>query len=275
MSSRQRVIHPNIWHDRKFRQLDHVGQRMFIGVITLADDAGDLEWDPQYINRAIFNNALSEDLMYNSMLRLESLEMVRAYIAESGQSYAAIPNFHKYQKPTFVSYPECPMPPDGWPWYYWDRASRSKTMQERLIETFGKKPTSRWEPTCGKLPLDYCSKHYKSSSIKFKNGELPVENVENSDEGGCCTAEELDELADNLVSLLQSFSRLWNAYPEHRRKGHTEAQDAWIALEPSPTLTITILDNLEHLKLSKKWSIEGGRYVPALKKFIQQRLWES
>lgn len=64
------------------------------------------------------------------------------------------------------------------------------------------------------------------------------------------------------------FTSFWNAYPESARSGREEAWEAWKALNPTPDKAAQIMDFLGYWKASKRWTDDGGIFIPAPKNFL-------
>lgn len=64
------------------------------------------------------------------------------------------------------------------------------------------------------------------------------------------------------------FTAFWDAYPESARSEREEAWRAWKKLNPSPECAARILENLSAWKRSKRWTDDGGAFIPAPKNFL-------
>lgn len=64
------------------------------------------------------------------------------------------------------------------------------------------------------------------------------------------------------------FTAFWNAYPENARSGREDAWEAWKKLNPSPERAAQIMDFLNAWKLSKRWTDDGGVFIPAPRNFL-------
>lgn len=75
------------------------------------------------------------------------------------------------------------------------------------------------------------------------------------------------------------FTEVFNAYPEHRRDVSYLTQTAWAAImgpihpDDRPGLHAKILDGLDRAKASDDWTRDGGRFVPKLQRFLEERQW--
>jgi hypothetical protein len=64
------------------------------------------------------------------------------------------------------------------------------------------------------------------------------------------------------------FTAFWNAYPENARYDREEAWEAWKKLNPTQERAEQIMDFLGHWKVSKRWTDDGGAFIPAPKNFL-------
>lgn len=79
--------------------------------------------------------------------------------------------------------------------------------------------------------------------------------------------------------LSEMFLAVFDAYPEHRRDKSHQTQSAFTEImaprsdEDHPKLQAKILDSIERAKASDDWARENGRFVPNLKKFLEEMHW--
>lgn len=67
---------------------------------------------------------------------------------------------------------------------------------------------------------------------------------------------------------------LWKTYPN--KTSQQAARRAWLKLfpaSPSPDDRQAILAGLERWLASRQWKNEGGRYVPSLKRWLEEKMW--
>ena len=64
------------------------------------------------------------------------------------------------------------------------------------------------------------------------------------------------------------FTAFWNAYPENARTDRDGAWEAWKKLNPTQERAAQIMDFLGHWKASKRWTDDGGAFIPAPKNFL-------
>lgn len=64
------------------------------------------------------------------------------------------------------------------------------------------------------------------------------------------------------------FTSFWNAYPENARSDREGAWEAWKKLNPTSDMAEKIMGFLGHWKASKRWTDDGGAFIPAPKNFL-------
>lgn len=69
------------------------------------------------------------------------------------------------------------------------------------------------------------------------------------------------------------FDALWRIYP--RKDAKAAAQKKWDALKPDRETCRAILTGLERDKRSEQWQRDGGKYIPMLSTYLNQRRWED
>lgn len=72
--------------------------------------------------------------------------------------------------------------------------------------------------------------------------------------------------------ITHMFEEFWKAYPKKRSK--PASLKAFIALKPTPELTITILNDLVE-RMMYDWSKRDIQYVPYPSSYLNQRQWED
>jgi hypothetical protein len=94
--ARIRTIKPEFWQDEKLSVLRPVDRLVFLGLISMADDAGRLPDSLKHIDGFVFPN--TEESSRESIETLETLKRVLRYEASNGQACIQIVNWHKHQK---------------------------------------------------------------------------------------------------------------------------------------------------------------------------------
>lgn len=69
------------------------------------------------------------------------------------------------------------------------------------------------------------------------------------------------------------FDALWKIYP--RKDAKAAAQKKWDALRPDRETCRAMMAGLERDKRSEQWQRDGGRYIPMLSTYLNQRRWED
>lgn len=110
MSGRIRTIKPELLEDAVTAGLSDSAFRLFIAMILLADDYGNLRAEAKYIEGQVYWSAVPEKAVKDSCKELESL--VRFYEVR-GQRYAHIRGWEKHQKVQHVGKPRVPPAPDN------------------------------------------------------------------------------------------------------------------------------------------------------------------
>ena len=70
----------------------------------------------------------------------------------------------------------------------------------------------------------------------------------------------------------QLFEDFWHQFP--RKTAKPAAKKAYFALEPSPDLAVTILQDLV-TRMMYVWALSDKKYIPYPSTYINQRLWED
>jgi len=69
------------------------------------------------------------------------------------------------------------------------------------------------------------------------------------------------------------FDRFWTEYP--RKVAKQAARKAWSKIKPTQELAETILEAIEHHKLTRQWIKDDGQFIPHPSTFLNQRRWED
>ena len=88
--------------------------------------------------------------------------------------------------------------------------------------------------------------------------------------------EDLPKEEATVVSIAEfNFNRIWEAYPAHRRGDKKEALKAFNQIPDANDLVDNILSGLKEMEGKDDWTKEEGRWIPNLKKFLTNRIWEE
>lgn len=71
----------------------------------------------------------------------------------------------------------------------------------------------------------------------------------------------------------EAFDAIWAAYP--RKDSRQAAIKAWDKLKPDRPLCRVMYDALKRQCQSAQWAEDGGRYIPMLSTWLNQRRWEN
>jgi len=92
-----RALHPGIWTDVTLGECSRDARLFYMGLWTVADDAGVFEWHEKLLKSQIF--PFDDNLNVGKLLtELEHKNRVVSFI-HSGKKYGLVQNFTKYQKP--------------------------------------------------------------------------------------------------------------------------------------------------------------------------------
>lgn len=111
MSGRIRTIKPELLEDAVTAGLTAVAFRLFIGCILLADDYGNLRYEPAWVRVQVFWKRPVTDEEFNGALA-ELDALVTPYEVK-GQRYGAIRNWDKHQKVNHKGKPRVPGPEEA------------------------------------------------------------------------------------------------------------------------------------------------------------------
>lgn len=70
-----------------------------------------------------------------------------------------------------------------------------------------------------------------------------------------------------------NFNRLWDSYPTHRRGDRKEAIKAFNGIPEVNDNIEDILNGLNEMKGNDNWVKDDGKWIPGLKKFLDNRIW--
>ena len=110
MSGRIRSIKPELLEDAKTAGLSDSAFRIFIGMILLADDYGNLRAEAKYLEGQIYWTAVPEKGVKVSCKELETLV---SFYEVRGQLYAHIKGWSKHQKVQHAGKPRVPAPSEN------------------------------------------------------------------------------------------------------------------------------------------------------------------
>jgi hypothetical protein len=114
MAGRIRTIKPELMEDANTAGLSHAAFRLFVGMILLADDHGNLRAAPRWLEGQVFHGWELGDLDGNiaGLLAEIGRRLVTFYTVD-GQPYAHLNGWTKHQRIDNAGKPRVP-PPPGW-----------------------------------------------------------------------------------------------------------------------------------------------------------------
>tara|TARA_B100001964_G_scaffold222871_1_gene268220 strand:- start:1461 stop:2024 length:564 start_codon:yes stop_codon:yes gene_type:complete len=90
-----------------------------------------------------------------------------------------------------------------------------------------------------------------------------------------------DQLVSNAASVKNNnnkknsrFMAVWSAYPEHRRNTIARDSKTWREFGDEALVDI-IVEDLEARKETDSWTSEEGKWVPGMRKYLENRTWET
>jgi len=130
------------------------------------------------------------------------------------------------------------------------------------------------EPKIG-LELDMLTPRRKSIRKLFRLPDaIRVVLLRTAAKGRIATTSSLDMVyglgCTARESYPEEFVRLWNVYP--RKDGKGAAFRAWKAQRPPE---MAVVSALGWQRKTNQWTSEGGRYIPHLATYLNQRRWED
>lgn len=102
--ARIRSVHPGLWTDDNFTELDFAARLLLIGLWTEADDGGVFQWKAKKIKGRIFvHDDITRDQVEEMLVRMVEENLIARYEVE-GRFYGVIRNFGNWQSPRRPSY---------------------------------------------------------------------------------------------------------------------------------------------------------------------------
>jgi hypothetical protein len=94
--ARIRTIKPEFWTDEKLSPCDPLTRLVFLGLVSLADDAGRIVDNLRYIDAQLFMN--TSDTAHEPLMRLSGMGRIVRGLTASGQPVIQIVNWSRHQK---------------------------------------------------------------------------------------------------------------------------------------------------------------------------------
>lgn len=112
MAGRIRSLKPELMEDEATASLSHVAFRLFVGMILIADDHGNLRASRAWLKGQVFHHAEITDRAFDSALAELTKKLVTIYVVGE-QRYAHVNGWAKHQRIDNAMAPRVPLPP-GW-----------------------------------------------------------------------------------------------------------------------------------------------------------------
>lgn len=107
--ARIRTLKPEFWADEKLSLLDPITRLVFLGLVSMADDAGRLIDNVKQLDGQLFPN--TDDSCRDALDTLARMERIIRYQSASGQYLLQIANWSKHQRVDKPSAYVLPAPP--------------------------------------------------------------------------------------------------------------------------------------------------------------------
>jgi hypothetical protein len=112
VSGRIRSIKPELMEDERTAGLSHEAFRLFVGMILLADDHGNLRANPKQLDAVVFWSRESREDLARLLEELARASLVTLYTVR-GQPYAALNGWKKHQRVDHPGKPRVPGPSEA------------------------------------------------------------------------------------------------------------------------------------------------------------------
>ena len=233
-----RIIKQSAFESEKISALSDFEFRVWVGLITQADDAGRGDARPAILKGRIFplRERVTVRDIDQAMTRLAAAGCVSLYKV-GGKPYYAFPNWAEHQR-VYNTKAKYPGPDEA---------------DEEMTESAA---------TCGNL-------RQPAANRGFNPNPNPNPNI-NPNPNPESNARAREITAESVKAATRSFERFWEAYP--RKVGKKAAGAAFMRVLAD---TDTLIAALEKQKTSEQWTKEGGRYIPNPATWLNQGRWED
>lgn len=119
MAGRIRSVKPELIEDAVTAALSHVAFRLFVGMIVMADDHGNLRAAPPWLQGQVFHGqpvtlrAIRSACEELARPKPGGREGLVVFYEDNGQAYAHLTGWHRHQRVDNANAPRLPLPP-GW-----------------------------------------------------------------------------------------------------------------------------------------------------------------
>ena len=242
---RSRNIKYSFFTNDELAENDALGRLLFIGLWTLSDCNGNIEWRPKRIKAELlpYDNCDVEALAIN----LDKSGFIRFYSVQ-GKEFVNIVNFLKHQNPhknERVKGSEIPV--------YSEEARQVLDLKGLAInpDKIESDPDSN-----GTARADSCSLNPDSCSLNPDTHK----------------SEDQKTSSDKPDGAINRFDDFWQMYP--RKTDKKKAQAAWSRLKPTDDLAIKIITNVSNRLASGEW-VKGSQYIPHPTTYLNGSRWDD
>lgn len=238
--ARARNIKPGFFRNADLVELPFEARLLFIGLWTIADKAGRLEYRPKQIKMELFP---ADSLDCAELIgTLEKIGVVELYEVE-GKQYLQVVNFAKHQNP--------------------HRDEKASTIPDKhgncaAVEEAPKKHGANTVQA-------QCTEDANTAAIGLIPDSLKLipDSLQNQ------SASEPTKHKEASASPV-GFAEFWSAYPKKVAKG--DAEKAWKKHKPD---LAKCLAAIEAAKRSSDWQKDGGQFIPHPATWINGKRWED
>lgn len=250
--ARIRSIKPELLEDERTALLTNGEWRLFVSLLLLADDYGNLRANPKQIDGAVFWGTTERMGVQGMLVVLQDAGLIRLYHVR-GQTYAHLCGWSKHQKVDKPGNPLCPGP---------EAAEQVKSLDSpNPRESLANDSREVREPLATDLDLDL-------------DQDLDL-NPPNDPDGSLSLKPAAKVRQRHQYS--EPFERAIGAYP--RREEKAKAHDAWKAaakgIEGGETrLCDLVLDALKW-QIPLYWAGDNWKFAKYFERYLKARKWED
>lgn len=232
-----RIIKESLCDSEKIASLSDFEFRLWVGLITQADDAGRGDARPAYIKGHVFpfRDRIAAKDIEAALHALAAKGCVSLYTV-GGKPYFWFPSWAKHQRIR-----DCKPKYPG-------------------IDESDNLPT--FAASCSELPQTAAS--CGLNTIQSESNPNTNPNLNPNPESNA---------RKTRMSDKSRFEKFWETYPKHKSKG--DAEKAFKKINPSDALLQIMLLSIEMQKQSRQWNRDDGQYIPYPATWLNRRCWED
>lgn len=237
-----RIIKQSAFESEKISAISDFDFRVWVGLITQADDAGRGDARPAILKGRIFplRERVTVKDIDQALVRLAAAGCVSLYTV-GGKPYYAFPNWAKHQR-VYNTKTKHPGPEEA------DEGAMSAVVSGHYGES---------AEDCGSSRQPAAIRGFNPNPNPNIN---PNPNPETNARGR----------ADDAFKI--GFDEFWDAYP--RKVGKKDAYKAFCKAIKAIGVD-AMIEAIDRQKRSEQWTKEGGRYIPNPATWLNQGRWED